>query len=48
MAWKLTHPDSNQTIEVEAAQLALYKRAGWLTYKDKAPDVKAPPPPKKN
>lgn len=31
MAYKLTHPDSKQTIEVEADQVSLYTEQGWRT-----------------
>jgi hypothetical protein len=37
MAWKMTHPDSDQTIEVEADAVPMYQTQGWLTFKDKPP-----------
>lgn len=38
MAYKLTHPDSDQTIEAEADQVSLYTEQGWQT----KPGVKPP------
>jgi hypothetical protein len=31
MAYKLTHPDSGQEIEVEAEQVPIYTAQGWQT-----------------
>jgi hypothetical protein len=38
MAYKLNHPDSEQTIEVVAEQVSLYIEQGWET----KPGVKPP------
>jgi hypothetical protein len=38
MAYKMTHPDSDQTIEVHADQVANYESQGWVT----APNAKKP------
>lgn len=38
MAYKLTHPESDQEIEVEASSVATYESQGWET----APNVKSP------
>lgn len=38
MAFKLTHPDSSQEIEVDADQVPIYVRQGWET----KPNVKPP------
>jgi hypothetical protein len=38
MAYKLTHPTSGQTIEVEKEMVAVYETQGWET----APTAKAP------
>lgn len=38
MAYKMTHPDSNVEIEVNADQVAMYESQGWET----APTVKSP------
>jgi hypothetical protein len=38
MSYKLTHPDSDQTIEVSKEAVALYESQGWET----APTAKAP------
>jgi hypothetical protein len=38
MAYHLTHPDSDQEIEVEAEQVSLYTDQGWQT----KPTVKPP------
>ena len=38
MAYRLTHPDSKQEIEVDAASVATYESQGWET----APTAKAP------
>ena len=31
MSYKLTHPDSEQEIQVEAEQVSLYTSQGWQT-----------------
>jgi hypothetical protein len=31
MAYKLTHPDSDQEIEVDADQVPIYTAQGWQT-----------------
>lgn len=41
MAYKLTHPDSDQVIEREAEDVANYVSQGWQTKSG----VKAPPAP---
>ena len=44
MSYKLTHPESDQTIEVEADMVATYETQGWeraKTAKDPEPE-KAP------
>lgn len=41
MAYKLTHPDSDLQIEVEADMVATYATQGWET----APIAKDPEPP---
>lgn len=41
MAYKLTHPASNQTVEVDADQVAMYQSQGWETKRG----VKAPAAP---
>lgn len=33
MAYKMTHPDSDQTIEANADQVASYESQGWETAK---------------
>jgi hypothetical protein len=38
MAYKMTHPDSDQAIEVDASAVATYETQGWET----APTAKAP------
>lgn len=38
MAYKMTHPNSKQEIEVDAAQVAIYESQGWQT----APTAKPP------
>ena len=38
MAYKLTHPESKQEIEVEADMVAVYETQGWET----APTAKTP------
>lgn len=38
MAYKMTHPDSDQTIEADASAVAMYESQGWET----APTAKAP------
>lgn len=38
MAYKLTHPNSEHEIEVDAAQVAIYVSQGWET----APTAKPP------
>ena len=40
MAYKLTHPDSPQTLEVDASSVAMYQSQGWET----APTAKDPEP----
>lgn len=40
MAYKLTHPDSKQEIEVDADKVAIYESQGWET----KPTAKAPEP----
>lgn len=42
MAYKLTHPESKQEIEVEADMVATYETQGW----EKAPTAKDPEPKK--
>jgi hypothetical protein len=48
MAWKLTHPDSDQTIEVEADSVQVYVSQGWETVSGRTPpapdekDVQSP------
>lgn len=39
MAYRLTHPDSDQEIEVDAEQVSLYTSQGWRT-KPSAPKPK--------
>lgn len=41
MAYRLTHPNSKQEIEVDASMVATYKTQGWET----APTAKDPEPP---
>jgi hypothetical protein len=41
MAYKLTHPDSQQTIEREADQVGMYQTQGWET----KPGAKVPASP---
>lgn len=43
MAFKLTHPDTTQEIEVEASQVPIYLGQGWVT-KPTAPPVEVPDP----
>ena len=43
MAYKLTHPDSDQTIEVETEQVPMYLTQGWET----KPGAKPPAEPAK-
>lgn len=43
MSYKLTHPDSDQTVEVEADMVATYETQGWETAKT----AKSPEPDKK-
>lgn len=43
MAYKMTHPDSDQEIEVNAEQVAMYESQGWET----APTAKPPAKPEK-
>lgn len=31
MSYKLTHPDSEQELEVDASQVAMYESQGWET-----------------
>ena len=38
MAYKMTHPDSDQTIEVDKSAVATYESQGWET----APTAKTP------
>lgn len=38
MSYKLTHPNSDQEIEVDAEQVSLYTAQGWQT----KPNVKPP------
>ena len=38
MSYKLTHPESDQTIEVDADMVAVYETQGWET----APTAKTP------
>lgn len=38
MAYKLTHPESNQTIEVDKEMVSVYETQGW----EKSPNAKAP------
>ena len=40
----MTHPDSDQTIEVENAAVPMYQSQGWLTHQDKAADAVDPAP----
>ena len=40
MSHKLTHPESDQTIEVEADRVEMYRSQGWET----APTAKDPEP----
>jgi hypothetical protein len=48
MAWKMTHPDSDQIIEVEADSVQVYVSQGWETVSGRVPppvgDVAIPPP----
>lgn len=37
MSWKLTHPDSDQTIEREAEDVPTYLAAGWQTVSGRTP-----------
>lgn len=39
MSYKLTHPDSDQTIDVETEQVPLYLAQGWQTSPHAAPPV---------
>ena len=39
MSYKLTHPDSDQEIEVETEQVQMYLEQGWQT----KPTAKTPP-----
>ena len=39
MAFKLTHPDSDQTIEADAEQVSLYTSQGWQTKAGAKPPV---------
>ena len=43
MAYKMTHPDSDLTVEAATDQVAMYESQGWET----APTAKAPEPDKK-
>lgn len=44
MSYKLTHPDSEQEIEVEAERVSLYLAQGWRTKKGvKAPEANQAP-----
>lgn len=43
MAYKMTHPESDQTIEARADMVAMYESQGWET----APTAKAPEADKK-
>lgn len=43
MAYKMTHPESNDQIEVRADMVEMYESQGWET----APTAKAPEPDKK-
>lgn len=38
MAYKMTHPESDQTIEVDASAVATYESQGWET----SPTAKPP------
>jgi hypothetical protein len=38
MAFKMTHPDSKQEIQVDAENVAVFESQGWET----APNVKSP------
>lgn len=38
MAYEMTHPNSDQTIEVDASSVATYESQGWTT----APTAKTP------
>lgn len=40
MAYKLTHPDADQEIEVSADMVAMYETQGWET----KPNAKPPAP----
>ena len=41
MAYKLTHPESNQTIEADKEMVPVYETQGWETAKTaKSPDDK--------
>jgi hypothetical protein len=37
MAWKLTHPDSDQVVEVDADSVAVYLSQGWQTQSGRTP-----------
>lgn len=39
MAYHLTHPESEQEIEVEAEQVSLYTSQGWQTKPSAKPPV---------
>lgn len=39
MAWKMTHPDSRVTVEVDAEQVANYESQGWSTVSGRSPSV---------
>lgn len=41
MAFKMTHPDSDLTLKVDADQVAMYESQGWET----APTAKTPDKP---
>ena len=38
MAYKLTHPETGDTLEADAQYVAMYESQGW----EKAPTAKAP------
>lgn len=42
MAWKMTHPDSDVTVEVEADQVANYASQGWSTLSGRTPSLPEP------
>ena len=39
MSWKLTHPDSNATVEVDTDSVAIYLSQGWVTTSGRAPTI---------